>query len=341
MKHRWSSFLSVLLTLLSAACVDRINLDIGGPGAYPVVIDGLITDQPGPYYVEVSKAFDIESKLSLKEHISVKEIVLSDNYGTSEILQHVGEGFYGTSIDGIQGMIGRVYKLRISLLDGRVYESLPDTLLASGSVDKVYYAFRSEVNPDGLPQYGFDVYFDASAPKGNNNRYLWYFTGTYKTSIPCCLCWVDLHNPVPLTSYQQFFQDSQFKKIRVGYVPVTGYTFMYKVRAQVTQFSLTRQAFAFWKAVQAQANGNASLFQPVTGKIPSNFVQISGAPGLMQGLFYASSYATNAVYITRNDLPSLSIIPIVQIAPEMQVQQRGCTDFFPNSTAVQPYWWID
>ncbi|MBA4057782.1 MAG: hypothetical protein C0490_23910, partial [Marivirga sp.] len=76
----------IIFFLIGIACVDRINLDIPESGAYAVVIDGFISDRPGPYEVTVTKAYDIQSKNSPRAHISVKRMILSDDLGVDEEL---------------------------------------------------------------------------------------------------------------------------------------------------------------------------------------------------------------------------------------------------------------
>jgi hypothetical protein len=178
MKDR--SILSVLLILLGAGCVDRLDIDIGGSSYYPVVIDGHISDQPGPYVIRVSKAFDIESKLSLKTDINVKNMIITDNHGTSEKLTKIRPGVYQTHQNGIRGTIGRVYQLKVELLDGRVYESNPDTLLSPGSIDSIHYEYKEERINEGELIYGFDVFFNSSSGDRSNFHFLWQFVGTYK-----------------------------------------------------------------------------------------------------------------------------------------------------------------
>ena len=155
----------VVLILLGAACidacVDRLHLNIGDQAPYPVVIDGFISDQPRPYEVLVTKAYDIQSKESPRERISVKQLVLSDDQGAQEEFIEVSHGVYQTN-GAIRGRVGGVYKLYIRILDGREYESIPDTLHPAGTVDKVYFQFREDRTQHNTTKYGFDVFFDAT-----------------------------------------------------------------------------------------------------------------------------------------------------------------------------------
>jgi hypothetical protein len=109
---------------------------------------------------------------------------------------------------------------------------------------------------------------------------------------------------------------------------------MYKVHAQVNQMSLSRQSFEFWKGLKAQKNATSSLFQPVTGKIVSNFVQIGGPTAPIEGLFYATAISSNSVFITREDVPLKGIIP----DPELPFKD-DCKNLFPNATTTKPAYW--
>lgn len=332
----------VVLVLLGTACIDRINLDIPREAAYPVVIDGFISDLSGPYQITVTRAYDIESKSSPRTRIAVKHLILSDDTGTEEELFQVSQGIYQTA-GLIQGEVGRVYKLYIQLLDGREYESTSDTLHPTGNVDSVYFKFRADPTVHYTTDYGFDVFFNASAGARQNYQFLWKFVGTYKVNIGCCTCWSYLYNPIPIVSDGQLVQSGQFLSVKAAYVPVTGWTFMHKVHAEVNQMSLSRNAFEFWRAVKAQQEAIGSLFQPMTGKIPNNFHQLSGAPGDMFGLFFATSISSNAVYIRRGDVPNQNFIPNLQLAPPGGNYQgpAACIEQFPGSTDVKPPYWID
>lgn len=369
---RRGAFLFLILLLLDA-CVDRIVFDVDTPSTFSIVVDGHISDEPGPYVIKISKAFDIESKLSIKTPITVKKLTLSDDEGTSEMLAEVRDGEYQTSVNGIRGVIGRKYSIEIELLDGRVYQSTPDPLLPSGAVESVSYKYKEEKNPTGPSKYGFDVSFNSTSGGLDNYYFLWRFVGTFQVEtnpelntepcgesrcpkpLPCsayalvngeltevrpcecCTCWTSIFNTEPVISNNQIISDGQFSNVIAGYVPIDRWVFMHKVHAEVQQMSLSPQAFKFWKAVKAQKQANGSLFQPVAGKIPSNFFQVSGQKGGgVEGIFFATSIAKGSVFITRDDVPDKSIIP------ESGLQYTGsCLTLFPNSTTTKPLYWVD
>ena len=382
--RRRSSILSVVLILFASACLDRIDIDTGFIPLNSIIINGSITNEPGPYQVAISLGFDIESKESFRNPVSARSVVISDDNGTSEKLKETSPGIYVTEPDGISGTVGRTYVLRVELRDGRVYESVPETLLESGRIDSLYSEFTEEKTPDDVSVYGFDVKYIPSIISENSYYLMWKFTGTFQSDtnpelkidepcgaitcqgcnfcnykplcsglrnvsqLPgidraifvrigpceCCTCWYDFFNPQILLSDDQFVQQGKFSAQTAMHIPLDAWIFQHRVYAKVTQFTLSRNAFEFWKSVKDQKTAINSLFQPVTGKIKTNFVQVSGTPVGVDGLFFASGVASKAMFIDREDVKSS--VPI----PEPGIPfGESCLKLFPYSTDQKPEFW--
>lgn len=148
-----------------------------------VVVEGMITDRPGPYTVNLSYSNDVDEPLSFVNKIQQASVVLFDDHGYTEALREVAPGTYQTRANGIQGIVGHQYHIVITLLDGSIYESEPETLLPVGNIKKVYYEFEQKVaiTPDSIPPgNGFNVYIDADVAPGQDGRVRWITTGTYE-----------------------------------------------------------------------------------------------------------------------------------------------------------------
>lgn len=119
---------------------------------------------------------------------------------------------------------------------------------------------------------------------------------------------------------------------------------MYKIRVEVLQLTLTKHAFGFFKSIQAQKEATGSLFQPITGKIPTTFFQVSGTPTSISGIFYAAGSSTKSKYITPEDVPFPIIVPEVDFAPRPPGPGLGwisCLELLPNATNTKPDFWQD
>jgi hypothetical protein len=120
----------------------------------------------------------------------------------------------------------------------------------------------------------------------------------------------------------------------VGYVPVNYYTFYEKYRVQILQMSLSKNAFEYWKAVRAQKDGINNLFQPASGKIPTNLFESSGTLTVV-GLFSASAIHKRQIFFDRYtpDKVDLSRIPIDCLGREGPMGE-SCLNAFQGSSAT-------
>ena len=383
--------------ILVDACIDRIVFDIPNVYSQEVVIDGLITNEPGPYTVRLSSVIGEEDTSPLGVPLYAKSVIVYDDAGNSEELENTGPGAYQTRPDGIQGVVGREYHVRVELGEGEIFESAPDKMTSGGAVDSIYYAFESYQQPNSPTAYRYRIYMDSHGPVGDDKYFRWKFNGTYvvrtepkfthcpsppclwcpapcsgatfanpgdfepkegyainpKTGKPeyviglvctCCRCWVSPREDRPRVSNTQTSSNGKFIKVEMGTIPVNFYTFYEKYRVEIVQMSLSRAAFDYWKAIQAQKEGVGSLFQPTTGKIPTN-LSVKNGKRSVQGIFYAAAVTKKQIYLDQNTNRIPEIIVPEDDCPKGYLRMgpigMDCRIAFPGSasTNVQPADW--
>jgi hypothetical protein len=389
--------LFLFIVFISDGCIDKLIVDLGDRATLPIVIDGFISDQPGPYIIKVRRSFKVDAIGLYEPPISAKKISIIDNIGNQETLSQVSTGVYKTDTAGIRGIIGRAYKLKVELLDGKIYESIYDTIPSPAKLDTVYAKYKTVSNLNGGMDFSFDVYLNASTSLLTSYYFNWRFNATFKLethpeleleevrqgSTPCsfsdidcvgcsvcnllarcsglrnfgtpsdpnflriapcscCTCWYTFSNESPILSDYQFFQSGQFKDVKVGSILLDDYIIQGKIYAEVNQFSLTRQAYLFYKAIRDQQDGATSLFQPPSSRIPSNFIQVNGKEEPVIGLFYSTSVSTRRLVITKDDIP-FGGYPFSQVP--LRLIKRSCleTSLYPNAnaTTTKPSFWVD
>jgi len=355
--------LILFITFFSfGSCVDRISIDIP-QGAAVLVVDGLITNEPGPYTVQLTRASPLDADLNFRKFVSAKSVTIFDNLGNSEVLKEVELGIYKTNPNGIRGVVGGEYHIRVEGRDGKIFESIPERIKPVGQIDKVYYELVSTQPLDGPTESGYNIYMDSQGLPDSDNLLRWKFSATYlvKTfpelhvvpigegfradplpcssfalnggavlqvpgkSCDCCTCWVTQYEDKPQISDNQFVSGGNFKRIKLGYVPINNLYFHDKVMIDVRQLSLSRTAFDFWKNIQSQKEGTGSLFQPPSGIVRTNIFEKNGAEQA-QGLFYAAGSAKKIIFIK-----------ILGTPPPPQVN-NSCL-LYKNSTTQQPTDW--
>ncbi len=171
----------ILIYLLLAACVVKVDFDV--PLAQSqIVIEGIISDEPGPYTVYVSKALSLSSDSSYRDPIEKVKITLMDDLGNSENLIEVNPGVYKTG-GVIQGLVGHSYHIILETLDGKKFESEPDMLKVVGALTDIRFTYEARRSKTAFTETAadvFNIYIDGDSPAGDDNYTRWRFKGTYK-----------------------------------------------------------------------------------------------------------------------------------------------------------------
>lgn len=347
-------FLAILL-----GCVDKV--DFSNPTqVLPVVIDGSISDAPGPDTVRISKAYPADGEYHYSESVEGAVVQMVSDAGEVDFLTDIGFGYYITN--SIQGTIGRTYRLLVSIPAGSgvyQYESVPQRMLPAGEIDSIYYAYVSEVNTStGLEEDGFDVYVNSKVSPSSSRRLRYKFFGTYQIAtdasvvqfpIPCplppcptrglpcaegecscCTCWATVKesSPIQLT-HPEALQGTSFNRVLVQRIPINNYTFNSRYRIEISQMELSEDAFEFFRAIKEQEENSSSLFQPPFSEIKSNIRPVADAPPVL-GVFYAAAVTRKHIYINRSDIPFFIFSDLIA---------GDCRAVVPNSSNQKPSYW--
>jgi len=126
----------LLLALLCFSCEEIIKIDLEGTDPR-IVIEGNISDRPGPYTVRLTKTTDYFAPDDYPA-ISGAIVIISDDQGARDTLTEAEAGIYQTT--ALQGMYGRTYLLEVEA-EGEKYTAsatLPN-LVEIDSIELEYY----------------------------------------------------------------------------------------------------------------------------------------------------------------------------------------------------------
>jgi hypothetical protein len=133
----------------------------------------MISNRPGPYTVRLSLANSSVTDLQYMKPEPGAQVEICDDFGRCEKLQEVEEGVFRTK--DLIGEVGRTYHLKISTLKGKVYKSVPETLLPPGKLSDLRYEISD------FPKNGFDVYVDATLPTTDSVSFMKFdWNGVYE-----------------------------------------------------------------------------------------------------------------------------------------------------------------
>jgi hypothetical protein len=144
------------LILLFTSCEKVVKLDLKN-AASGVVVQGNITNQPGPYSIELNSTINYYDSNTFPA-VSGATVNLNDNAGNAETLTEISPGIYQAS--SIQGTIGRTYYLKINasgkeyLSNSTMANSVPiDTVIFLKSRNNTYRLTCVFSDPTGISNY--------------------------------------------------------------------------------------------------------------------------------------------------------------------------------------------
>ncbi len=352
------------------ACIDPLEVRLT-PAEPALVVDGLISDQPGPYTVKLFYASRLDTtSIKMVRYVHGASVWIEDSEGSAEKLTETSTGIYQTSATGLRGQIGQTYHLRIVTPQKFEYQSKPQTMQAAGTIDRLY----PEYQQGGLlvgnlrPVDSFSIFIDAHGSESDSKLYRWRWTNTYKGEtfpmlrkkytvggpVPdpepcsgyianglqiskvgdctCCICWTTETNTTALVSDSRYSADQTFKHFELSKLQLTAMRFYEKYYSEVEQLSVSADEYQFWKLAQAQQRGTGSLFQPNSFTVRGNVTCITDPSREALGIFSVSAITSKVLIINKADVG----LPL----PRLDTIQYNCMEGMQGGgTTTKPDFW--
>lgn len=303
----------ILSTLLLSSCVERFRPELDKYDDL-LVVDGQITNLPPPYIVRLSKSSPLYTQET--EAVTDCEVIISDDIGTDEILSEVEPGVYQTDSLGIQGIIGRQYKISIRLGNGSYYESDFEELKHPVELDSVYAQIEHrEAGGYDHTLDGYQFYLNTKEAPSDTNYLLWNLEAIYHYQSDYTIrwvwegtlewfhapwkyynCWIDdpisdifvlstsgLNSP-NVNAFPLHFVDTETRKLSVKYSLL------------VKQFTINEEAYAFYEGIQNNSD-QGSLYEQQPGQIRGNVHNTSNMSEPVLGNFLVAGVHQKRIFV--------------------------------------------
>lgn len=317
-QHRRSIFwLSILLVFACTQCVDPIDIDIDDPKPL-LVVDGLISNQPGPYTVKLSQSSPINSFEFTQ--VSQAEVIIEAENGEQEVLREDTTGIYKTAVGGIQGVEGKRYRLKINLANGNQYTSDWELLKAAPPIDSIYFRYEAQQTARGLQQ-GAAIFLDASDPESLTQFYRWEWESTWLFVAPLSsglkflgndevefvphneVCWnTGISQNIHVASSVGNATDA-IAEFPLSFIPGYGLELRSRYSLLVKQFALTEKEFLYWRGIKEANENSGSLYDTQPQSSTGNISNINDPGEPVLGYFSVSGQTEKRIFIERFDLP--------------------------------------
>jgi len=345
-----------------------------------LVVEGLITDQPGINTVKLSKSMPFGKKSEAKP-LSGCFVSISDNEGNWYWLNENAPGNYISDSASFRGRQGEVYTLHITAGDGTNslnYESYPVEMIPVPPIDSIYYE-KQIIKEDYLNYGGIDecqIYLDTHDPQNLNKYYRWDFDETWVLRllwpVEKIKCWVsDTSTTINIKSTAAF-DESRIIRHPVTYISNTTDRLLRKYSISVNQYSLSEDEYVYWEKIQNITDQTGGLYDIIPASVPSNIFCVENPGEDVLGYFSVSAKSSKRIFIQDDfggiidqypDCPIDTVYGEVEIwgldvsvwvisdnppgswgfgSPRVRIltDKRGCADCTTRGTISKPPYWI-
>lgn len=320
---RYINFL--LVVLVTFACKDEFLLE-SRSYAPIVVVDGLISNEKGPYTVELSLSSPVTSnkKIALT---NCTVTLFEDN--NQEILSEIEPGIYKTNKNGIEGKIGKTYFITIQTPDGKEYNSEPQEMKPPVEIETVYAKLTKKEHLDyvyDLPGYQF--YTTTKLAENQDNFLLWQLEETYQyTAIQELFaiydgtklrmaeydlyneyrnkyrCWKTQNVKNIYTGKTSNLATPKIENLPLHFVGTDSRRLQERYSILVKQYSISEQAYYFWHNIQRQIEEDNILFATQPYNIPGNISNIKNLNEIVYGNFTVASVTEKRIFVDAPRVP--------------------------------------
>jgi hypothetical protein len=355
MKTKGVFFCFLLLVVVDTSCEKSFAPKIEKYDEL-LVVDGWLTDAPGPYTVKLSKSAQLKQLVQYNPYGGC-QLTITDDMGGSFPLTEKSTGVYKTDSVSFRTVPGRKYKLTILTKDGEEVQSTEEQLLNSIAIDKVYEEFQHKSDPKKYyGRDGYQFYVDVGTLPTRSNFFLWKLDCTYKfradyeisayyyngkryevvkgDTLRECYRNVDILELYMLSTKD--LQQPIVKRFPLNYED--NYTKALTIRYSlfVKQFAINEASFNYWSTIKKMRDEQGDLFTQQPYQAKNNVYNVTNPDKPVLGYFTVAGYSEKRIFVkppvmeSRHDTCSIQGDPV-----------KHLDDFLWKHPALWPYFFPD
>ncbi len=317
------------LVLLCTSCVEPFQpvLDTDDNQSL-LVVESLITDQAGPFTVDLSytaPVYNTRNVVSFYKPVEGAEVSISDDAANSYMLFETSPGCYETEDKHLKGVPGHSYFLAISTTDGKQYESTAELMLDVPGIDSVYHQEVIKTYFDQELTYEktwLNILLDTRADGEDIAYFKWEFVETWEMEMPELIevyhgtdegnlppsiekieieeerrhCWVSENSSSILVKSTVDTPGNEIKGMLLQSTGPPDDRLNIKYSILVKQYALNREFYNFFKQIRESNEETGGIYERTPVQITGNIKCCDGSE-MALGYFMASAVKTKRIFI--------------------------------------------
>jgi hypothetical protein len=307
--------IAFLFLLGLSACLEPFNPDIPDNQQSFLVVDGIITDNPGPYTVKIWEASSFNDD---NQPVSGVQVSIEEQDGPTENLTESSTGVYQTT--SLQGLVGKSYRLNLNYL-GQQYQSTWETIYASPEIDSVYYQFETRgTTEQDIDENGIQFFVDNQGGDEAVRHFRYEWDETWQLGVnwrsgnayigndmveptqnPVYRCWTSSTSTTINLATTVGLTENVLSAHPLDFISSDGERFTERYSILIKQYALSETEYDFWKNLRESNQELGTLFDKQPANISGNISSNTGEKAL--GYFSASGVKEVRLYLDAVELP--------------------------------------
>ncbi len=321
------------------------------PAPNVIAVEGLITDQPGPYIIKLSYTSVYPGK-DTSEPVEDAIVTVTDENGLTYNFSQLSPGLYRSSY-GWSATAGNTYTLEFETTEEDIYRSHPQTLLPAYEIEglKADSSYRTSTRESTSGRLiitenkGIDATLEVKEDESNpaNIRFKSDVKVLYlhESGPNFFFCWKALKGFEGLNNINLPAASNQPGDVNnniAAFLPLDnkGYG-LRDIHSVITRlikislFSINKDTYNYYLNINKQLTSDETIFAPVPSQIAGNIYCVNDESKLAVGLFEASS-VTSRSYILRTP----TRVPELLFEPSDVYDEIPPADCLENE--IPPFW---
>lgn len=321
----------IILSYVLWTCVEPFQPEVG-EYADSVVVDGFFTDSDEPSIVKLSRSFALDEEQGVP--ISGAKLTIEDDAGASLILLETEPGVYQTDPIIYKGVVGRRYRLLISIPGKEELQSNWEELREAPPIESITHQFEEKIPDDPLapPILGMQLLLSTKDPKNETHFYRWEFEETYEYGIryPAAIrvefgarpgrgqdevfpiepdeyegftCWKTEPSTRILVASTENQTSDIITDFPIHFVDNSTSRLYRRYSLLVEQYAISKGYYEFLSALKETNETTGGLFDPIPNELFGNMSSSNGEEIPVIGYFSVSGVSRKRIFVSREETP--------------------------------------
>lgn len=363
----------ILMSALGSGCVSEFVPDIHEEDEL-LVVEGLITDQPEPCMIKISRSLPVGAKNRIRP-LRGCAVTVSDDLGNRYSFAEGDTGVY-TSPQGFQGIPGRSYKVFISAPSSSGflnYESSSTLLVPTSEVSLEYEkVIINDSEIDFFDAEGCQIYLNTYLSKDGFVR--WDYQETWLMRLPFSVpngkCWLTERSRHIMIRNNKYYGKGGILHEPLLFISNETDRLSARYSILINQYSISADEYDFWYALQNITDETGGVYDVIPSTVKGNIICLDRPGQPVLGYFSVSGKSSQRIFID-NEFAGIvdmykncivdtlfgdDVIPRIDTAvwvlfdipasftssrKRVLTHTKGCYDCTLRGTNVKPSFWID